>query len=91
MAKKIFKYQIKHGKTKLPVGAQILAAGKQGDDICVWALVDPGNTLVDTFAAFHTGEIMPPEPGKYINTFLLGDRQDDVLHLFQLTTYVAKK
>lgn len=44
--KKIYKYQIETGpvEIRLPEGAQILSVGRQGNMICVWALVDPSVT-----------------------------------------------
>lgn len=85
--KKIYKYPISHGKTKLPEGAHVLSVGMQQGQLMVWAIVDVSKPLpfINTFAGFHTGETLPPEPGKYVGTFLM-EEQTDVLHIFQLST-----
>jgi hypothetical protein len=34
------------GMTEMPKGANVISVGVQGDDITVWAMVDPGAPLV---------------------------------------------
>jgi hypothetical protein len=83
--KKIYEYSVNHGKTQLPAGAQVLSVGMQQGQLMVWALVDASQPLVDTLASFRTGDPMPPEPGRYINTFLMEEQLYE-LHVFLLSS-----
>lgn len=65
---------------QMPVGAQVLRIAKQRCDICMWALVQPGNALERRhFAAVFTGEPIPAGQ-KYVGTF---DSDDLVYHVFE--------
>lgn len=82
--KRIFKYHLKtedRPKICLPVGAEFLCAQNQGDEIYVWALVDPQAELYEDrqFLVYGTGQ--PHEGGKYLSTVQLLDGAL-VLHIF---------
>lgn len=82
----IYKYLLKPDQDcyQLPQGAEILSAGAQGDDLCVWAKVDPDKPLTNFFfEVFGTGhEMKPPKGGerKFLQTVFMGSL---VWHVFQ--------
>ena len=55
---------------RLPVGAEILSAGVQGDAIVFWYRCDPHAPLGDprTILVFGTGHAMPDDPMRFIST-----------------------
>lgn len=65
---KIYKYEL-IGQTTIigmPKGAQILTVQKQGNNTCVWALVDPEESTEDiTFHIVGTGN-----PADHVNDLL---------------------
>lgn len=59
---------------EMPVGAEILTAREQGDNICVWAMVDAQQTMREKRAlrVFGTGHELPDDPNlKYVGTAML--------------------
>jgi hypothetical protein len=74
MTLRIYKYKL-HPDTDgvyMPKGAQVLYAREQGDDICVWALVDiddPAPSEPRRFSVYGTGhEIRLSDPGRYVGS-----------------------
>lgn len=59
--KQVWKYQLAPVVTfDMPVGAQILKVHEEGEEICLWALVDPdADTEPRTFLGFGTGHNIP--------------------------------
>lgn len=88
--KKIYKYQLEVTDTQfieLPLGAEILTAQMQGDQLCLWAMV---NTLSDAITKIRrieiigTGNPVPTGDLKYISTFqILGGSL--IFHVFENT------
>lgn len=79
MKKTIWKYVLvpKRGTFNIlidiPKGATVLTAREQGDDICIWAEVNPEEPFEETriFEVFGTGHEMPIDmkiDRKYIGT-----------------------
>jgi hypothetical protein len=86
--KQIYKYAAKIEERftlELPEGAEILTAQEQGENPCIWALVDTESPKVKrTFAVYGTGTTgIPDDPGDYIGTFQLC-RGTFVFHLFEI-------
>jgi len=72
MRKVVWKYALIPGyltDITMPAGAQVLCAREQGNDICVWALVDADQaaTEVVKFAVRPTGQEFD-DAGKYVGT-----------------------
>lgn len=69
---------------EMPAGALVLSAAFQGEDLCVWALVDPDARKERRgFAVLATGEKMPIATGfKFIST---GFIHGLVFHIFETT------
>ena len=73
--KKIFKYPLEITDTQfveLPLGAEILTAQIQGDQLCLWAIVNtlPGAVKKNRrIEIIGTGNPMPTGELKYISTF----------------------
>lgn len=68
----IYKYKLQPGRTvlDLPDGAQVLTVQMQGDDACLWAMVEPHKpTGRRFFDVYGTGHPMPADPGDYVATF----------------------
>jgi len=84
--KKIFKYKLMITGLQtvvMPKDAEILSVQVQYNDICIWALVDPKNELIERgFNIFGTGHEIPETVGKYIGTFQIDDGRL-VFHLFE--------
>lgn len=70
--KNIFKYTINpHGNTVLPIGHRLLKVGVQGDDICLWVMVDPDAELAPfNYQVIATGGEVP-EGAQYIDTVFM--------------------
>lgn len=81
----IWKYTL-HPKTELemPKAAEILTVGIQGDDIVMWAKVNPEAPLeTRTFLGFGTGHDLPDQiPLKYVGTTLFTGH-NLVFHIFE--------
>lgn len=59
-------------KIQLPLGADILHVGVQGEAVCLWAQVSPGRVKqVRTIHIFGTGHDLPDNPGRHIGSFML--------------------
>jgi hypothetical protein len=73
--KRIFKYElaIEHSQLiEMPAKARILSVGNQGDQVCLWAEVDPDSpTLERRVLIAGTGHATPP--GEFIGTVLTND------------------
>lgn len=62
--KTIYKYPIAlDGKVEMPIGAVVLTAREQDDNICIWAQVDTLQAAVETrtFQVFGTGNEIPTD------------------------------
>ncbi len=73
--KTVYKYPIQPNDTislTVPLGAQALHFGEQGGRICLWALVDPGEELMEIqqFRMAGTGHTME-DCGAHISTVML--------------------
>jgi hypothetical protein len=67
----------------MPIGAIPLSVHGQGDDICLWALVQTEAKREErSFVIVGTGHEVPKEAGKFIGTALLCDDRL-VLHVFE--------
>ncbi len=89
--KKIYKYELKivdQQEIRIPFGGEILCAQMQGPVLCIWVLVDPGNSPKSrAFEIFGTGHPMEdplPYKREYISTFQLQGGAL-VFHLFERT------
>lgn len=81
----IYKYTVPQSEyLELPAGAKILHVGAQGDDICLWAEVDPGDPILvgretRKVVVVPTGGATPE--GKYVGTVNFGN-YTFVFHVF---------
>jgi hypothetical protein len=69
----IHKYVLSSGRMKiaLPIGAKVLTVQRQGEDLCLWAVVDSSQQReMRVFEVFGTGHQMPDGLSKfqYIST-----------------------
>lgn len=85
--KTIFKYTLSpdDAPVEMPVGAEVLTAREQGENICVWARVETTETLKDkrTFKVFGTGHEIPDDPNfHYVGTAML-QGGGLVMHVFE--------
>lgn len=69
----IYKYPIEitdTQKVELPLGAEILTAQMQGENLCLWAKVDEFYTGMEerTIEVFGTGHAMSDNARRYIGT-----------------------
>jgi hypothetical protein len=68
----------------MPKSAKILTVQTQNNEPQIWALVDPNKKLYPrTFCVYGTGHKLPDNPGKYINTFQIDDKEKLVFHVFE--------
>jgi hypothetical protein len=81
MENSIYKYNLplQDGviKVDMPFGAEVVSAGVQGDDIFLWAEVNPKETIgtVRFFEVFGTGHPIPVDMGierRFIQTVFMG-------------------
>lgn len=89
MARTIWKFLIDPVSLegRLPAGAKILTAREQGEQICVWAEVDPAAPMMTRrFAVYGTGHEMPDNPGAYIGTAMLHGGSL-VFHVYEPATH----
>ncbi len=82
----VFKYEIDPGNNEvgMPIGAEILTAAFQKEQLYIWARVDPyASKEIRTFYAFSTGEGIPSTfKCDYVNTAFMDN--DLVYHVFEL-------
>jgi len=90
MKETIWKYTLQHTSVQhiaMPIGAKILSLQMQGNDACVWALVNPERSKTPVcFEIFGTGhEILPELPNE--KRIFIGTYQDSgfVFHVFTKT------
>lgn len=70
----------------MPAGAQLLDVQMQGDDPCLWALVDPeADRLPRQFRIAGTGHKLPADPGRYVATFQM-NHGALVFHVFEVVS-----
>jgi hypothetical protein len=70
--------------TRMPAGAEILSVQEQGDDVQMWALVDPSQPDEPrTFQGFGTGHPVDAVIVKYLDT-LQFDGGDLIFHFFEV-------
>ena len=83
--KSIWKYVLQPECTiEMPGGAQVLAVREQGQDICLWALVDPSAEKVERrFVGFGTGHDVPDQSMAFLGTAHLAGGAL-VFHVFEL-------
>lgn len=69
---------------EMPKGAQVLSVREQGDDICLWALVDPSAEMeTRSFVGFGTGHVIPnAEALRFVDTAHLNQGRL-VFHVFE--------
>ena len=83
----IFKYplmQVPEEQISLPVGAEILTVQTQGEQPCIWAMIDLNeirykNVTIETFG---TGHKMDDAERRYIGTYQINNG-DYVFHVFE--------
>lgn len=69
----------------MPYGSRILTVQMQGEQPCLWALVNPSNSPdLRDFRIFGTGHPVPEDVGPYIGTFQLHGGAL-VFHMFEST------
>lgn len=70
--KRIYKYPLAivgDQAIPLPLGAEILTIQMQGDQLCLWALVDPSKQAATAYIeVFGTGHEITDAPRKYLGT-----------------------
>lgn len=73
VSKTIWKFPLAgDGTVMMPIGAKILTVHGQGNDICVWAEVDPRMDKVERLlSVYGTGDPLPDNPGNYLGTAML--------------------
>lgn len=83
--KTIWKYTMKpQCSHDMPKDAQLLSVREQGDEICMWALVDPeAEKETRHFVGFGTGHDVPDRPMTFIGTAHLHGGML-VFHVFEL-------
>jgi len=81
--KTIWKFKLESA-IEMPLGSQILSAREQGDEICIWALVDPlAEKEQREFTVYGTGHDVPDAAMKFLGTaHLYGGNM--VFHVFEL-------
>lgn len=92
MNKTIYKYPLAvtdFQEVKLKIGAEILTVQNQGENACMWALVNPNEKETETrnIEIFGTGHLIGYDMGisrKYISTFQMHGGQL-VFHAFEYT------
>lgn len=88
MAKMIYKYKLnqEHTDIDMPIGAIILAAQSQRNDICLWALVDEtAHKEKRFFVIYGTGHLLVDNPGRYIGTVQVHEGML-VWHVFEVNS-----
>ena len=67
---RIYKYQIVDGKIEAPAGSQILTCQLQRGEFCVWALVNPEVTELNTWdvRVLGTGQDFDSVGWAYLST-----------------------
>jgi hypothetical protein len=82
--KTIFKYKLETTGIQtisMPIGAGIVHTALQGENICIWAIVNDGNDLeMRIFHIFGTGHPITGGDLKYISTVHVGAL---VFHIFE--------
>lgn len=79
--KVICKYPIRGSKISVPTGARVLHCGLQGNDICVWAAVNPAAAHVERRCyVFATGEAFADRLEAYVGTIQMSNGL--VFHVF---------
>lgn len=81
----IWKFPVKPDATiAMPVGAKILSVAMQGDQPCIWAMVDPDAPKEHRrFKTIPTGSDFDPEGLTYLGSFH-GVEGWMVFHLFEV-------
>jgi hypothetical protein len=92
----VWKYQLSYREGRqdidMPLGAKILSVQPQYDGICIWALVNPDQTEMDTvrFNKVYTGAPVPRNVGEYVATCQVqrGENRSwlTVVHVFRART-----
>jgi len=83
--KRIWKYPLAAAdqqRLSLPLNHRMLSAQLQGNEICIWVLVHPGDgTRLDVeIRIYKTGNPVPDDPGTFLAT--VQDPQGLVWHVF---------
>lgn len=90
--KAIWKFALsEHCTLDMPRGATILTAREQGDDVCIWAEVDPKAPLEKReFRVFGTGFELPEKVMVYRGTAMLSSGRL-VLHVYEILPHDPTK
>lgn len=86
MSKTIWKFVLQPKcEIEMPEGAELLTVQEQGDDICLWAVVEPNSPRVTRkFVGFGTGHPIPGDLQlKFVGTALLHGGAL-VFHIFEI-------
>jgi len=86
--KRIWKFLLTpEGVIEMPINAEILSAGVQGEEIYIWAIVEPGSpTETRRFQTYGTGHQIDIDPDYlwFIGTVFLGSLVFPlVFHVFE--------
>ena len=87
MSKTIWKFPVAVGRRTqlMPTGAEILSVQVQRGAPQMWALVDTHKpSEAREFAVYGTGQPVPKDPGRFIDTFQVADG-DLIFHIFECT------
>lgn len=83
--KAVYKYNLHpYARNMMPVGAKPLSVHAQGNDLCLWALVDTEAELENReFVIVGTGHEVHDHAGEFIGSALLAGGTL-VLHVFEV-------
>lgn len=83
----IWKFKLteeKKQRVQMPRGAKILSAQSQRNDLCLWAMVDSTQPVVErTIICFGTGDEIKNDQLRYIGTTIFNDGYF-VVHVFEV-------
>lgn len=89
MYKQIWKYQLETtdwNEIEMPIGAEILTVQTQGENVCLWALVNPNEDkekrVIEIIGTGNPVECDSKFTRKYINTYQLLEGRL-VFHVFE--------
>jgi hypothetical protein len=84
----VWKYMLQSSsELDLPKEAQILSVHEQGDNVCMWVLVDSeAEKEKRKFVVFGTGHEIPDHPMKFIGTVHIRNGAL-VFHIFEIIPF----
>ncbi len=87
---RVYKYVIQpgdyHPRIEMPIGAELLHLAMQGEQLCLWALVDPAAPpITRTFRILATGDTIVEHESRvtHIGTVLMAEGRL-VFHVFEI-------